>query len=54
MLYTTFHLPFDEIDLLLFYFAVLKCIVNDDCPMNFKCPPNTFVRCISDVCTCRL
>ncbi|RHN79363.1 putative Late nodulin [Medicago truncatula] len=32
---------------------LIKCTVSDDCPMNFRCPPNTFVRCISDLCTCR-
>ena len=47
-------LPFDETDLLLFYFADIECTVAGDCPDYFRCPPNTFVRCISDICECRL
>jgi len=47
-------LPIDQIDLLLFYFADIKCIVAGDCPNFFVCPPNNFVRCIKKFCKCRL
>ncbi|RHN79207.1 putative Late nodulin [Medicago truncatula] len=31
----------------------IKCTVAGDCPDFFRCPPNTFVRCISNICICR-
>ncbi|RHN79138.1 putative Late nodulin [Medicago truncatula] len=31
----------------------ITCNVAGDCPEYFRCPPNTFVRCVSNICECR-